>query len=156
MRLKHNNIFSGCSWVHSEQGLYQWYKPKSLFFMFSYRNLPFFFFLLPLAEHPCRPLVPAGLFAACGHSNAGCTILARAAIWPPGKRAQPRGLEPSAVLSGVQHGAKKYPKKTLSRHLILSNSSVSPDQIGNIPSHKPLQVCFGQEVRNDGFIPDVF
>lgn len=117
---------------------------------------PFFFFLLPLAEHPCRPLVPAGLFAACGHSNAGCTILARAAIWPPGKRAQPRGLEPSAVLSGVQHGAKKYPKKTLSRHLILSNSSVSPDQIGSIPSHKPLQVCFGQEVRNDGFIPDVF
>lgn len=66
------------------------------------------------------------------------------------------GLEPSAVLSGVQHRAKKYPKKPLSPHLILSNSSVSPDQIGNIPSHKPLQVCFGQEIRKDGFITDVF
>lgn len=116
---------------------------------------PFFFFCSHLQSIPADPwYLPGSLLHAA-------TPTQGAQSWPeqpfgPLGRAQPRGLEPSAVLSGVQHGAKKYPKKTLSRHLILSNSSVSPDQIGSIPSHKPLQVCFGQEVRNDGFIPDVF
>lgn len=112
--------------VECIQSLYQWYKPKSLFFIFSYRNAPFFF--SPLAEHPCTLLVPAGL--CCW-----CTVLAMGQEQPfvPLGRAQPReGWSPVLFLSGVQHGEKKNTQKT--PNLIPSNGSFSPDPIRKLPS----------------------
>lgn len=98
-----------------------------------------FFFFAPLAEHPCRLLVPVRLW---------CTALAMG-------QEQPRGLEPSAVPLGGSAWRKKIPKKHPNPYLIPSNGSLSPDLIRKLPSHEPLQVCFGQEVRSDGFILDV-
>lgn len=65
-------------------------------------------------------------------------------------RTQPRGLEPSAVPLGGSAWSKKIPKTHPNPHLIPSNGSLRI-----LPSHEPLQVCFGQEVRSDGFILDV-
>lgn len=148
----------------TEPSLYQWYKPKSLFFMFPYRNTLFFsFFLFSFFAPPPLHSIPADSWYLPG---SGCVWplqhrvhspghRAGAAICPPGKSPAQGGWSPVLFLSGVQHGAKKYPKKPMSPHLIPSSGSLSLNQIGNVPSHKPLQECFGQEVRNDGFIPDV-
>lgn len=90
------------------------------------------YFFAPLAEHPCRLLVPAGL---CGCSSTGCTVLAMGQEQPfvPLGRAQPRGLEPSAVPLRGSAWSKKILQKTLI--LILFHQMVPSHPVKSGTSH---------------------